>query len=230
MKTLWSILSVIALANLLALTGIVGYLKMTDRLDGQRVRELRQLFAETGSQRKAREEEAKSKAEQDAAAAKESAKKGTAPVTAGDALDIKVQQSQVDLTRMEALKRDVQVLQETLARGKQALSEERAALNKEKKNFELARNIVRKNKNDAQFKKSLATIEGLKADKAKTALQTLIDLKQVDQVVSYLNAMQERTRTKVIDEFIKADPKVATDLLERLRTRGYSAVGTGGSP
>lgn len=230
MKTLWSILSVIAMANLLALAGIVGYLKVTDRLDAQRVRELRQLFTETGSQRKAREEEAKSKAESDAAAAKENAKKGTAPVTAGDALDIKVQQSQVDLTRMEALKRDVQVLQETLARGKKALNDERAALDKEKKDFELARDVVRKNEGDVQFKKSLATIEGLKADKAKTALQALIDQKQVDQVVSYLNAMQERARTKVIDEFIKSDPKVATDLLERLRTRGYSVAGTGGSP
>ena len=42
-------------------------------------------------------------------------------------------------------------------------------------------------------------------------------------IEAYLNAMQERTRTKVLDEFIKSDPKVATDLLERLRTRGIAA-------
>lgn len=230
MKTLWSVLSVIAIANLLALLGIVGYLKMSDRLDAQRVRELRQLFNETGSQRKAKEEEAKSQAEKDAAAEKENAKKGTAPVTAGDALEFKLQQSQVDLARIESLKRDVQVLQETLARQKKALDDDRATLDKERRDFDQAREVVRKNEGDVQFKKALATLEGLKADKAKSTLQTLIDQKQVDQVVSYLNAMQERSRTKVIDEFIKADPKVATDLLERLRTRGVSVAGVGGPP
>ena len=61
-------------------------------------------------------------------------------------------------------------------------------------------------------------------------LQELLDLKQVDQVVSYLNAMQERTRTKIIDEFIKSDPKMATDLLERIRTRGMLARGPETAP
>jgi len=82
---------------------------------------------------------------------------------------------------------------------------------------------VAETEGNAQFKKALATLEGLKPDKAKAALQELINGKQVDQAVAYLNAMQERMRTKVIDEFITADPKVATDLLERLRTRGMIA-------
>lgn len=230
MKTLWSILSVIAIANLLAILGIVGYLKTSDRLDATRVKELRQLFSETGAQRKAKEEEAKSEAEKNAAAAKESSKKGTPPVTSGDALELKLQQSQIDVARVESLKREVQILQDTLARRKAALDSERTAFDKERKDFDQARDVVRKNEGDAQFKKALATMEGLKADKAKSALQTLIDQKQIDQVVSYLNAMQERTRTKVIDEFIKSDPKVATDLLERLRTRGVSVAGVGGPP
>ena len=76
---------------------------------------------------------------------------------------------------------------------------------------------------NAQFKKALSTLEGLKPDKAKLALQQLLDKKEVDQVVSYLNAMQERNRTRIIDEFIKSDPGTATDLLERLRTRGLIA-------
>jgi hypothetical protein len=229
MKKLWTVLSVIAVANLFAIGGLVAFLKFTGRLDAARVREVRQLFSETAAQRKAKEEEAKTKAEADAKIAKDDAKIGTPPVAASDSLDLKLQQSQIDITRLESLKREVQILQETLGRQKARLDDDRRNLEKEKLDFHQARDVVAKAESDTQFKKALATLEGLKADKAKTTLQTLIDQKQVDQVVSYLNAMQERTRTKVIDEFVKSDPKVATDLLERLRTRGLSVAGVGGS-
>jgi hypothetical protein len=230
MKTIWSILSVAAVANLIALAGIIAYLSATGRLDGDRLREVRQLFTQTTAQRAEQAKLAGEKAVIDAAAAKEQAKVGTPPITAGDAMDLKLQQSQIDAARIESLKREVQILQETLARQKAALDSERVAFEKQKKDFELARETVQKTESDEQFRKALATIEGLKADKAKAALQTLIDQQQTDQAVSYLNAMQERTRTKILDVFIKADPKVATDLLERLRTRGVSVAGLGGPP
>ncbi|MBM4108075.1 MAG: hypothetical protein FJ255_04595 [Phycisphaerae bacterium] len=49
------------------------------------------------------------------------------------------------------------------------------------------------------------------------------DAARLDMVVSYLNAMQERTRAKVIGEFLKDDPALASELLERLRRRGQIA-------
>lgn len=49
------------------------------------------------------------------------------------------------------------------------------------------------------------------------------DPSRLDLVVSYLNAMQERTRSKVIGEFLKDDPSLASELLERLRRRGQIA-------
>jgi hypothetical protein len=45
----------------------------------------------------------------------------------------------------------------------------------------------------------------------------------LELVVAYLNAMQDRTRSKVIGEFLKDDPTLASDLLERLRQRGQIA-------
>lgn len=47
---------------------------------------------------------------------------------------------------------------------------------------------------------------------------------RLDLVVSYLNAMQERTRAKVMGEFLKDDPPLASELLERLRRRGSIAL------
>lgn len=223
MRTLWLVLSVMAVANLLALLGLVGWLKATDRLDMTRAQEVRRLFGETLAEQKAREEEARAKAEAEKLAALESERAQRPPVPASDALELKLEQSTADQERAEALRREARLIQDTLRRERAQLDAEWAALKKAKAEFEQARKIVAQTEGAAQFRKALATLEGLKPDKAKLALQQLIDAQEVDQVVSYLNAMQERTRTKVIEEFIKADPKVATDLLERLRTRGLVA-------
>jgi hypothetical protein len=230
MRTLWTILSVMAVANALALAGFLGWLKATDRLDSARVAHVRLTFVKTIAQQKAEEEEAKAKAAAEQKAAEEKAKEGQTPVSASDVLRVKLEQGQADQERAEALKRETQVLRETLQRDRAQLETDRAALKKERDDFERARKLVADTEGNAQFKKVLATLEGLKPDKAKTTLQELIDQKQVDQVVAYLNAMQERSRTKVIDEFVKADPKVATDLLERLRTRGLAARAPENSP
>jgi hypothetical protein len=231
MKFLWRILSIVAVANLLALLAFVGWLKISDRLDQGRVREVRELFTKTGAQRKAEAAEAQAKAEADEKLAAERGRAGTVPVTASETLDLKIQLSELDQARLEAMRREVSILQDTLRRERKVLDADRAAFAKERDDFGKARQVVAQTEGSAQFKKALATYEGLKPDKAKLALKQLIDTKPapgvagggIDQAVAYLNAMQERSRTKIIDEFLKDDPKVANDLLERLRTRGMLA-------
>lgn len=223
MKTIWTMLSVLAVANLLALVAFTGWLRSTGRIDVSRVRQVRQMFTETLAQQRTREDEAKVQAEAQEKAAAQKAKESLPPIAAADALTLKLEQGKADQERLESLKREVQILRETLQRERNQLDADKAAFKKDQDEFERARHSVAQTEGNAQFKKALATLEGLKPDKAKTTLQQLIDAKQVEQVVSYLNAMQERTRTKVMDEFIKSDPKVATDLLERLRTRGLAA-------
>jgi hypothetical protein len=223
MKTIWTTLSVLAVANLLALLALGGWLKSADRLDIGRIKQIRQIFTETLTQQTTRLDEAKAKAEAEEKAAAEKSKEGQPPVTSADTLELKLEQSKADQERMESLRRETRIMQETLRRERAQVDAEWAVLKKAQADFQQARKAVADTEGNAQFKKALATLEGLKPDKAKAALQELINGKQVDQAVAYLNAMQERMRTKVIDEFITADPKVATDLLERLRTRGMIA-------
>jgi hypothetical protein len=230
MRLLWNILAVLAVANLLGLAAFVGWLKASDRLDRERLHEVRAVLTKTVSERKAEADAQAAKTAQDQKDASEKAKVGTPPVTAADALDLKIQLSQFDQARLEAMRRDVSLLQDTLRRERQALDADRAAFAKEKADFDKARQAIAETEGNAQFKKALATYETLKPDKAKLALKQLIDQKQTDQAVAYLNAMQERPRTKIIDEFLKDDPKVAADLLERLRTRGMLARGPEGPP
>ena len=63
MRTLWTALSVLAVANALALAGFIGWLKATDRLDSARVAQVRTVFTKTLTQEKSEEEEAKAKAQ-----------------------------------------------------------------------------------------------------------------------------------------------------------------------
>lgn len=48
-----------------------------------------------------------------------------------------------------------------------------------------------------------------------------------EQVVAYLDAMEAKSRTKVLSEFLKSDPKLAAGLLEDLRLRGQVASAAG---
>ena len=46
-KSLWIIISTLAIANLLALIGFGAWLHTSDRLDGERLERVRRIFAET---------------------------------------------------------------------------------------------------------------------------------------------------------------------------------------
>lgn len=230
MKTIWTIISIIAVANVLALVGLVGWLKSSDRIDVARMREVRQFFAKTVTQQRAEEAEAKAKEEAAKKEAEEQAKRSEPPVRADEKLEVRLRESQADVVRLEGVRRDVQVLRDTLSRERQALDEERAKFEAERKAWAKMRDDALKLETDEQFKKTLGTLEALKPDKAKTTLDELIKSNNREQVVAYLNAMQDRTRTKIVDEFIKSDPKLAADLLERLRTKGQLAQAPPSTP
>ena len=96
---------------------------------------------------------------------------------------------------------------------------------------------------DKQFRTALETLEAQKPKDAKATLQAMIDADGGNattggtgaaakasptaggrkQVVTYLTAMDEEMRSKVMAEFIKTDPRLAAELLEQLRTRGIDA-------
>lgn len=220
MKMLVSAIAVLAVVNMLAVFGLVGFLAATDRLDSRRVNEMRDMFVETVSERDAREEAEEAAAEQKQREAEERAKEAEAPIPAADILASRLEHTQADVVRIEAIRREVEILQETLRRERAALDDERATFEREREQFEAARRQVMQTEGNAQFRRALATYEGLKPDRARIALAQLIERGEIEQVVDYLNAMQDRNRTRIIDEFLEDEPDVATELLERLRMRG----------
>jgi DNA repair exonuclease SbcCD ATPase subunit len=226
MKTIWTLITTIALANMLALVGIVGWLRTSQRLDGERLRQVRELFTETVEARDTRAAEA-AKAKEDQAKAEEaSARAKEPPVTAAQKLQWRLEEAEADKARAERLRQEAAQLQATIARQIKDLELARASLQAERTAYEELREKHRQLDGSAQFKKSLATLEGLAPAQVKAILEQMLKAGQAEdseQAISFLNGMQERTRVKVIDEFAKQDPALASDLLARLRTRGLVA-------
>jgi hypothetical protein len=50
------------------------------------------------------------------------------------------------------------------------------------------------------------------------------------QVLAYIDAMDDKIRTAILNEIIKEDPKLAAELLEALRVRGTFAAVAQGAP
>lgn len=240
MKTVWNAIVVVAIANLLALGAFAGWLVSSDRLDMGRVRELRKMLSVTVTEQKAIEAAAAAKADADKKAAEEAAKAGKPPLTAAEKLAARVDATQLDQDRAARLRKEVESLQLRLTGDADKLAQERAKLESEKKAFAQAVAAHNVKNNDEQFQKSLGVLVALKPAAAKSMLMQMMNAAPPDpsaakgasesrddarmgEVVAYLNAMEERPRSKIMTEFAKDDPKLAATLLERLRASGRLA-------
>ncbi|MGH7243683.1 MAG: hypothetical protein ACREJD_09730 [Phycisphaerales bacterium] len=234
MKRVWTVISVLAVANLLALGGLVGWLKTSGRLDQDRMIRLRELFGPTIAQDETRRKESDAKVAEEARKAVDEAKAMRPPINAADRLELSAQGEEVRRQQLASLEKQVDLLRASLARDSAEVTRSREQLTQDQTAFEAMRKRVLEQEGSAQFKKTLSTLQDLKADQAKKALKEMIVMKPastgsvstiqtgMDLVVSYLNSMDSRSRVKVVNEFIQDDPKLAADLLERLRTRGLA--------
>lgn len=227
MKLLWTAISIVALLNLLAIAGAVGWLVSSDRLDKSRLREVRELFTETLSAKHKRLEDDKAKAEQaekDKALAVKAAKP---PMTAAEMLAVSLEASEAQTQRRKSNEAQITALGQTLREQKAELEKAKAELAGKQAAFDKMRADIKEREGTAQFKKTLSTLQGLDAKSARSILQEVLSTGKngegFDTTVGYLNAMEESKRTEVMQEFTKADPKLAAQLLERLRSYGLSA-------
>jgi hypothetical protein len=222
MKTIWTIIAVVAVLNLLAIGGLVGWLQSSGRLSRERVTALRSAFAQPVAMEVAAKEQAAAeakKAEDDKAAAEKAA---IPPKPASDVIAEQrfrdEQQAQVLLRQQQ----DLENLRASLMTKLSELESREKKLEAEKKAFAADRARIAEIEGTKQFRDALTTLESQKAKDAKAVLNALLEGKQEDQAVAYLAKMDEGKRAKVIAEFVKDNPPLAAELLERLRTRGVT--------
>ncbi|MDX2130560.1 MAG: hypothetical protein SFY69_00735 [Planctomycetota bacterium] len=237
MKTLWNILSIVAVANMLALAGVVGWLRMNDRLNADRGRVIRELLSKTLTE-EAAEAEAAKLAEEKARAEEEAQEKAArAPLTAAQKLAARGESTELDAQRAERVRREITDLRSQLARDLAEIERQRADLQRREQEFTSLVEAGRRQLEDEQFQKTLGVLSALKPAQAVSMLRTMLDPPPtapgappepvspaaMGTVVSYLDAMDDRTRSRVLGEWAKGDPSLATQLLERLRTRAAFA-------
>ncbi len=220
MKAIWKILSTLAIANLMAIAGFMAWLAKSDRLNGERVEAIRALLSKTITAETAEKDEAVKKAEEEAAAAKAANEANVLPVRAVEKLARANETDDVAHQNKLRLERELRSLQEFLVRENERLVKQEADIKNREEMFAQERKKIEQTAGTEQFQKAMATLGGLKAKDAQSMLNELLVGGKREQVISYLNAMDERQRSKVMTEFNKVDPKVAADLLEELRRYG----------
>jgi hypothetical protein len=252
MKALWTALCVLAIANLLAIAGVAAWLFGTGRLDKERMTQLREVLSTTVQAERALIDAAAAQAEIDAQAAAQTERESAAPLSAAEQLHVRLDLSEVDHQRIERLRQETRDLTVTVARDQLRLAEERRVFEAERDAFEAMRAQLAEVEGSAQFRRAVGTLQGLKADEAVAILMQILQRPAgrgangetasasdqpipafaggAEQVVSYLNALQERSRNKIMSDITSVDPALAADLLERLRTRGLIAHGPESSP
>lgn len=251
MRALWTAVSVLAIANLMAVVGVVAWLVGTGRLDKQRMTRLREVLSQTVEEEQRLLAEAEAQAEAAIVAAEAAVRDAAAPLSAAEQLHVRLDLSEVDHQRIERLRQETRDLSVTVSRDQLRLAEERRAFEAERAAFDLMRAQLAEMEGSAQFRRAVGTLQGLKPDEAVAILMEILRRPGegavvaspessgegipafdggAEQVVAYLNALQERSRNKIMSEIAGADPALAADLLERLRTRGLIARGPEPSP
>ncbi len=222
MRTIWLALSVLAVANVLGLAAFFGWLSATDRVDRARLEQVRAIFAPTLAQVREQERRAQSQAEADARAAEERARLSKPAVTSEQELQARFDATEIDRQRRQRIHDEIAQLQRILNERVAELERLNGQIAAARAEFESLTRRARDQATDEQFKKTLAVLEGLKPQIAKSMLRQTMDMGEsgMAQAIAYLNAMDDDIRTAVVQEFAKEDPKLAAELLERLRTRG----------
>lgn len=240
MKTIWSIVSALAVGHLLALAGFGGWLVATERLDTERVRAIREMIQETIPEQQHREEveaEREKTAAEAARQAQAEAEDNGIPLMADGVVRAKIEASEMDMQRLNRMRRLVADLQESVRFEREALVADREAFEQQKQEYEAERQRIAQIEGAEQFQTALRVYEGLRPEAAQNMLAQLLEgaaeaggskQRGEELVVAYLNAMQDRQRNKIMAEFEEEDPALAAGLLERLRTRGLPPGGGGG--
>ena len=228
-KSLKTAILVFLVLNLLAMLAGIGWVVSSGRVNKDRVMEVTKLFSEPVAV-----EQARLKAEETAAEEAEAAKPRALPAGALNTEErnmLRVEVTQVDMARLERMKREVEDLQNTLRTERKGLADDRVALENEKAEFEAMRKRLQELEGGIQFQKALATISGMEPKDAKSVLTSLLETSdKYEEVVSYLSAMDDRKRTAVMTEFVKGgEEELAGDLLEAVRLRGLETTTADGT-
>ena len=221
MKTLWHIVSFMAVVHLLGLVMFAGWLWQSGRLSRARLEQLRATFGPTVAQELVDDEAAAEVAESEREAVAEAQRRENPALSAVEQIRLTgLAAEQADQTQRRLEDRRSQLVGEVLLAARQ-LELKRQALEAERRRYDQGIVDLEQRKNDAQFAKAVKLLETQPPKIAKARIAELMQAGEVDQAVAYLDAMNQRSASRILAAFKGPDEgRLATELLERLRTHG----------
>ncbi|MCH8824686.1 MAG: hypothetical protein IH984_14400 [Planctomycetes bacterium] len=224
MKKLWTIISFLSVIHFLAFIMFIGWLWQSDRLNRDRIDEVRALFSMTMPQAKFTAKQADIDAQQKINEQDELAMRDNPPFSSQTSLAI----NRAHKTQSDQAARN---LEDTRKLSLQMIDNERELLDKEKTEFAQMKAAwdkdtiaERKRKADEQFAQTVKIYESLSPKQSKQMLTNLVTAGNIDQAVSYLDAMNPRNAAKILKAFKTPEEMIlATQLQEKLRVFGTGA-------
>ncbi len=219
-RSLWTILVTLAIANLLGFVIFASWLMGTDRLSEGRIAALRELFSETVAMQRIADDQAEKAANAEAELSAQQSNVGTPPITAAGRNTYAQEIARSVEGQSARTSREARDRQETLFQWQRDLEKREDALKETMDEFERLRDEIKEREGSEQFKKALKVYEGLPPDEVAALFTQLVRSGDEDEVVSYLNAMKPRIAADVMSSVQGDDIVLAARLLERLREHG----------
>ncbi|MBA4038760.1 MAG: hypothetical protein C0468_00240 [Planctomyces sp.] len=227
-RSVWTGITIVAVANFLATVGFVVLLFSSGRLDSARVEKIRGLLSETIDEETSRLQAEERDAQALAARRAQDARRSGTPESTEETLDAAQERASLRSAQLERLRAEVRTLRDELESQLGTLERDRAALDQERTRQSEVREQEKRERESEQFRRSVATLESQKAPAAYSVLRAMIEDGKRDTAVRYLVAMEDRARSRIVGEFIKADQgrpaseQFAAGLLESIRLHGLS--------
>lgn len=223
MRTAAAAIVLLLIAHVFLVTAGGLWLAATDRLSGERLTAVVDVFRETNA--------AQAKREAEAAAAEQAALEVQAdlarmedvsdgPQRLEDRLRERLESDDFAMHRLERMKQESSSVIQRLAQDRAYVQAELARLDREREAF--AAEVAGREAAlaDADFRRAVETLEQLKPKQAKAVVQELVAGGDRDQAVAYLAAMDLRKSAGVLKQF-KGDVEAAEAavLIEAIRRR-----------
>ena len=232
MRTLWNIVSFLAIVHLLALIGFIGWLWSSDRLSVDRVHAVRDMLSVTVGDEAAAAAESERLVRQQQAEALSEAMLKNPPVTSAAQIELISRIQEQSDQAQRRMREEHGRLRARLDAVQQELQARQADFEAQKAAWIAAEKAEQERKLNEQFAQVVKLLESIPAKLAKEKIRELVDSDNTHQAVAYLDAMNSRAAAAVIREFKTAEEnRLATELLEKLRTFNVpGAPGGGGAP
>lgn len=228
MKTLWSIVTVMAVANLLALGGFIGWLGGTGRIDESRLRAAQSLFAPTVAEAAAARAAAELEAEQAAEQTQRQERLTNPPLTASAILASREIAADAAAQEVLRVRQEVRERQAELQLEADRLAEERAVFIAERDAWQSRRDAEQQRVGGEQFTQLVELFSTLKPREARDLILEMEARGERADVVRLLDALQVRAAAKIVSELRTPEQRrLASELLARLRDLGQDLPADG---